>query len=256
MIRSSMKVFFPILLFVLGSCSVSFSQGTSRYRAEHNFDIAASVSPGSFSGALSWSHLHPVALKGKLKLGYGVRLTSFIGANKFYTTAPAKYTSPVQNLGTIFSRTIEENIDTITTATASTNSANIALYIECKLSPRFDIGFNIDAVGFSFGPEKQFNIISSTFDPNQAPVQSGSPTTLNLLLTSDNDIGSLNSEFYLKYNLNERIGIRGGFTFLFSEYRTNNDLSFNNNAIVNDRYRYKAGMIMLAVSLRPFNKGL
>jgi hypothetical protein len=67
---------------------------------------------------------------------------------------------------------------------------------------------------------KQFNIISSTFDPGQDPVQDSRPTQWNLLLTSDNDYGSLNSEFYAQYFIHKAIALKLGFTFLFSEYKT------------------------------------
>lgn len=216
-------------------------------------DLATSAASGKFSAALSFSRHHSIALKNKLQVGYGLRFTSFIGANQYYTTAPAKYTSPVQNLGTIFSKTITENIDTITTATTAVHALNLAMHLQFAFNPRIDFGFNIDVVGLSFGSQKQFNIISSSFDGNQTPVQAAAPTTFNLLLTSDNDIGSLNSEFFVRYWLSERVGLRIGYTFLFSEYTTNNPLSFNSGEIVNDRYRLKASMLLLAISFKPFN---
>jgi hypothetical protein len=239
------------------SIRLAYSQDIQEksYRYQNYFDLAASAASGEFSTALAWSHLHGIGKKKqKLKVGYGVRFTSFIAANKFYTTAPSKFTSDIQNPFTIFSPTIEANIDTITTATASTHSLNLALYFQYDITPRFDVGFNIDVIGFSFGARKNFNILSSSYDPNQAPVQSGSPTNFNLLLTSDNDIGSLNSEFYLRYWITKKVGVRAGFTFLFSEYRTDQNLSFDNGRIINDRYRNKAGMALLAVSYRPFTK--
>jgi hypothetical protein len=227
-------------------------KGVSGYKFGNYFDLATSASNDQFSEALAWSHLHGIGKKGKIQIGYGVRFTNFVAANKYYTTAPAKFTSTTQNIGTIFSETIIENIDTITTATSITNSINLAIYLQYQISQKFDVGFNIDAIGFSFGPQKDFNIISSSFDPNQSPVQRGSPTRFNLLLTSDNDIGSLNSEFYLRYWLTRKIGIRTGYTFLFSEYRTEKNLSFDSGRIVNDRYRYKAGMALLAVTFKPW----
>jgi hypothetical protein len=252
---TSMKLILFSFAFILLSVVSGFPQEKKRlsHGNYHSFDLALSTSTGKFSAALSWSYLHGAALKQKLKVGYGLRFTSFVAANKYYTTAPSKYTSPIQNLGTIFSENIEENIDTITVATASTNSVNLAFYIEYAISSRLYLGFNIDVVGFSFGPKKQFNIISSSFDQGQDPVQTGSPTRFNLLLTSDNDIGSLNSEFYFKYQISKKIGLRIGYTFLFSEYQTDKNLSFNNSQILNDRYRNKASMILLAVNLKPFH---
>ena len=223
--------------------------------ANNYIDLGVSMANQQFAGTLSAFHLHGLGRKKqRLNIGYGVRFTSFVAANKYYTTAPAKFTSTVQNLGTIFSETIQENIDTITTATAFTNSLNLAFLVEYNIKSKFDLGFNIDIVGFSFGPQKKFNIISSSFDANQEPVQTAAPTKFNLLLTSDNDIGSLNSEFYLRYWLAPKLGVKLGYTFLFSEYRTDQKISFDNGRIVNDRFRFKASMVLLSISFRPFLK--
>jgi hypothetical protein len=243
-----------ILTIIVWTGTRCWAQEKLSYKNHNHFELSASGSSGKFSGALSWAHVNTLTKQiPKLKVGYGLRFTSFTAANKFYVTAPAAYTSAVQNIFTIFSETIAENIDTIATPTANTNSLNVAIYIEYAISKKFDLGFNIDVVGFSFGSEKEFNVLSSSFDANQSPVQKGSPTRHNLLLTSDNDIGSLNSEFFIRYWPKENIGLKLGFTFLFSEYRTSKELSFDNGRIVNDRYRYKAGMPMIGVTYKPFN---
>jgi hypothetical protein len=230
------------------------AQESLPYKHFSHVELSISGASGEFSGALSWAHVNTLTKRiPRLKVGYGIRFTTFVAANKFFVTAPAKYTSPVQNIFTIFSETIEQNIDTITTPTANTNSLNAAIYLEYAIAKRFDVGFNIDVVGFSFGPEKTFNVLSSSYDPNQSPVQTGSPTRLNLLLSSDNDIGSLNSEFFVRYWLKDNIALRLGFTFLFSEYRTSENLSFDNGRIINDRYRYKAGMPLIGLTYKPYN---
>lgn len=244
------------LILILFCAAPLFGFGQSQpYRTNNAFDAAVSGASGQFSGALSWVHMHGIGKgKKKLMLGYGVRLTSFVGANKYYSTAPSKLTSTVQNLGTIFSETIDRNIDTISVATSITNSLNATINIQYTLSSRLDIGFNIDAIGFSFGPKKLYNVISSSFDASQTPIGLASPTRFNLLLTSDNDIGSLNSELFVRYWASRTIGLRFGYTFLFSEYTTDRSLSFDNGRIMNDRYRYKAGMVMLGVTFQPFRQ--
>lgn len=242
-----------VIGFLLIPGFLSAQSATRRYRENHDFDAAVAIGDGSFAGSLGWSHLHGLGKKKqRLKVGYGVRLTSFIAANQFYTTAPAKFTSTTQSLGTIFSETIETNIDTITTATTVTYSINLVLHIQYTLTRKVDIGCNIDAVGFSFGPSKKFNVISNVYDPGQEPIQTASPTRLNLLLTSDNDIGSLNSEFFVRYKINTKLSLRGGYSFIFNEYRTDNSLSFDGARIINDRYRYKAALAFLGVTFKPF----
>jgi len=241
------------IIFLTGGFCYSVAQEHAGHNSGHFFDLAVSTSSGRFSAASSWIRLHSFGKRERLQVGYGLRLTSFVGANQFYTTAPARHTSTRQDITTLFSETIEANIDTLTTATAVTYCLNATFNAQYRVARRWEIGLNIDVAGVSFGPRRKFNIISSSFDAGQEPVQYGAPTRFNLLLTSDNDIGSLNSEFFARYWITAKVGIRGGYTFLFSEYRTDRDLSFDNGRIVNDRYRHKAGMALLAVTYKPFN---
>lgn len=242
------------VIFFSSTYFTSAAQGVPHYRDNIHFDLALSMSSRQFATALSATHLSsPIKKIPKLQFGYGIRFSTFVSANQHYTTAPAKYTSPIQNPGTIFSKTLEENIDTITTATAVTHSFNAAVYIQYRFHRRLCVGFNIDVAGVSFGPEKKFNVISNVYDAGQSPVVTGSPTRFNLLLTSDNDLGSLNSEFYLQLLQTGRINFRTGYTFLFTEYRTTQNLSFDQGRISNDRYRNKAGMFLLSISYRPFS---
>ncbi len=225
------------------------------YRYNNYFDIGGNIGDEQAAGTLSWVHLHGIGhKKQRFKIGYGVRFTSYIGANKFYTTAPSKYTSTSQGPGTLFSDNIPANVDTIAIVSPQVNMLNISINIEYKIWRSFDLGFNIDAVGFSFGGKQKSNVLSSSFDGGQSPVTAAKPTSFNLLLTSDNDIGSLNSEFFIRYWISPKFGVRAGYSFLFTEYRTDNKLSFDNKRIENDRYRLKTSMFLVAVTFKPFNK--
>jgi hypothetical protein len=228
---------------------------TKSYKYNNYFDLAISGKKEQFAIAASWSHLHGIG-KGKkrFKIGYGTRFTSYFGTNRYYTTAPAEYINPVQNLETIATEPIDENIDTIAIASPQVNLFNLTINLQYTIKKRLDIGFNIDAIGFSFGSQKKAYVISSSYDSGQKSEVYASPTAFNLLLTSNNDLGSLNSEFYLRYWVTPKLAIKGGFTFLFTEYTTDTELSFNNGTIVNDRYRFKSGLAMMAISWRPFVK--
>lgn len=76
-------------------------------------------------------------------------------------------------------------------------------------------------------------------------LQSGRPTTLNLLLVGDNDIGSLNSNFSLRYLVHEKWQVQAGYQFLFTEFTTKAVLANDN-----DRFRRKSGLLMLGVQYR------
>ena len=77
---------------------------------------------------------------------------------------------------------------------------------------------------------------------------SSNPETYNFLLVSDSDIGSLNSEVYARYWVTEKIGIRAGLSFQFVELTTDKKVEINGR--LNDTWRYKAVMPMVAISYK------
>jgi hypothetical protein len=79
-------------------------------------------------------------------------------------------------------------------------------------------------------------------------MESAKPTSLNLLLVSDNDKGSLNSELFARYLIGEKWGIKGGVQFLFSEYTTDTELQQFPEP--NDRFRNKSLMFSAGVSYK------
>ncbi len=244
-----------LLISILFYFQASAQDSIRAYEYKKYVDLAISGKSKQLSIAGSWVQMFGFGKqKQQFKIGYGVRFTSYFGANRYYTTAPAEYINPVQTIETIATEPIEANIDTIAIQSLQVNALNLSINLQYTIKNRLDIGFNIDAIGFSFGRKQQTTVISSSFDPGQSPVEGASPTSFNLLLTSNNDLGSLNSELFARYWLSPRFAIRGGFTFLFTEYTTDEELSFNNGAIVNDRYRFKSGLMMVAVTWRPFKK--
>ena len=90
-------IIFNIVLFLSHGFSI-FAQETEpqeEKKAMSFADIALSGRGGDggstiFSGALSWYRLHPIALKKRFAIGYGIRYTGAVGQNGDYVTAPAK----------------------------------------------------------------------------------------------------------------------------------------------------------------------
>ena len=186
------------------------------------------------SAAVSWVKLHAVTKKKTFKIGYGLRLNSQFGTDLYYITAPAKLTIEPKNIDTFFVKSPQNN------------AFNLSINLQYTLKEKIDFGFNIDALGAAFGKN-----ISGKYISNQSALtgteHSASPTKFNLLLVGDNDIGMLNSEFYLRYWFTNKLAIRGGASFLFTEYTTSSKLRLDN-----DRWRYKAMQGMLAISFSPF----
>ena len=74
---------------------------------------------------------------------------------------------------------------------------------------------------------------------------SAHPTPFNVLLISDNDRGTLNSELYANYFLNEKWGLKLAGQFLFTEYTTQYEIQQYPEA--NDRFRNKSLLLAIGV---------
>jgi len=229
-------------LFLLACCLplISFSQD-----AERGSNLAdLTVSAGSYRGSLSLSYLRNWRLGKKHKFGIGIggRATSFLGANLNYITAPAEITSGSSSPLIFFREDIEENLDTLLIKSPQVNMINVMISFDYRLSEKFLLGFNIDLIGFSFGPTTSGNFMTGNTGKNTE----ATPTPFNILLISDNDQGSLNSEFYARLVLTPRWSIKAGTQFLFTEYTTNEKVQ--TVPADNDRFRNKALMFTVGIT--------
>lgn len=228
-----------LILFGLLPSLVCFAQ---QVRTVDQLD--GTFSFAKYQGALSvqYSHLWKIGKPGKLAIGLGARITSYLGANQYYITAPAKITSGSTGPFVIFKENIDENIDTLLVKSPQVTMINVSINIEYQISSRFVAGFNIDAIGFSFGADQNANYINGFTGKNT----SAKPTRFNALLISDNDYGSLNSELFVKFKLNGRWSVRTGAQFLFTEYTTETEVQQYPEP--NDRFRRKSLLFGLGVN--------
>ena len=210
-------------------------------------DLSLATKGSLTTAALSINRLHGLGHSHRFRIGYGLRLTSAFGNTTDYRTAPADLVKGKGKGSVIglFSKDLEETFDTLRLPKTLAQSVNISLNLEYALSHRLDLGFNIDLIGFTFGPDQ-----SGTFIAN-SPVRSSlsgtsqeaSLTAFNILLGDKSDRGSLNSEGYVRYRFNPHLGVRGGLSFQFNEYTTSRKLTFDN-----DRFRSSNTCALLAVS--------
>ncbi len=198
--------------------------------------------------AISYVHSWKFGAKQKLGLGIGGRFTSYLAANQYYVTAPAQLTSGSTGPLIIFKDNITANMDTFLIKSPQVNSINLSINIDYQLSKKITAGFNIDAIGFSFGGSRNGNYINGA----SGKMVSATPTTFNILLISDNDRGSLNSEFYGKYFLNDQWAVKLGAQFLFTEYTTQTQVQQFPQA--NDRFRNKSLLLCAGVSYKLSKK--
>ena len=243
----NIAIILSLLLSIVLHASAQDKTGKGYFRKNNYFDAAVSCGNSQGSASLAWNHFHLIGKRGKFRFGYGARFTAYAGHGKEYITAPAKITSRQTGPQVLFSETYEESLDTVTFSSPQVNMLNLTINMEYNVYKNFDIGFNIDAAGFSFGDSRDGSLRSSNRPQSLTATQSAKPTPYNLLLVSDNDIGSLNSELFARYWFNPKWGVKAGTSFLFTEYKTQNKLLLDN-----DRFRNKALMLMVGITYCPF----
>jgi hypothetical protein len=239
------------LWLMLLSSALYAQKDFAAYQSGKHLELTLSARDGQFATALSGAKLYGFGAKKRFKAGFGLRFTSYFGKDQDFVTAPARLTSGKTGPTVLFTEDIPANFDTLFLSRSQINFLNASIFLQYSILPRLDVGFNIDAIGFSFGREQTGTFMALQSDESSLhnTRQSAKPTSFNLLLSSDNDIGSLNSEFFLRYWVKPSWGIKAGYTFLFAEYTTNRELTYNN-----DRFRNKAGMFMLGLTYSPFKK--
>jgi len=226
-----------ILGFLLHVGAVAASAQSFRFLEA---DAAVAQQQGSVS--FLYKADYGVGQKQKFRIGWGIRFTSYLAKNRYYITAPATLTSGNTGPLVIFKPNIAANIDTLLLPTAQVNALNAVISLAYQWSERWAVAFNIDAAGFSFGNRPTGNYINGY----QGARVSASPTRWNALLISDNDYGSLNSQFVAYHQIKPNWWLKGGAQFLFTEYTTATRIQQQPDA--NDRFRYKALMLVVGIS--------
>jgi hypothetical protein len=219
-----------LLTIALFYLSINAFAQTDYLAKTTNADVAISFGNG-FSTAFSYNKLWGLGASKRFKIGSGARLTSFFGSKLDFITAPANLTSK------------PEMIDTVNFASVQSNALNLNIQLQYNFN-KLDIGFNIDAIGASFGSNQSGKVAASTSTLNKS-TQAAKLTSFNVLLVGDNDRGTLNSELYARYWFSEKIGLRAGGSFQFIEYTTDKVVAFDNQ-----RFRLKTLQPFVALSVR------
>jgi len=207
-----------LLVLIAVSVQIGFSQNKAKSNINRFADFTAAVGSGRGTAAFSYVHNWKLGKKQKWEAGFGARLTSYFGSKQEHTTAPAKLARGTSvPFAVVFASQKSENWDTLTVQRPWSNALNLSVNFGYNFSDQWSAGFNIDLIGFTLG-RKTAAILTSNGITTTEPA--AKPAAFNLLLTGDLDHGSLNSEFFIKYQLNSRWGIRAVYQFYFSEYKT------------------------------------
>lgn len=229
------------LLFSLSLfCSLIQAQ-TKGNKTAQLLDLSGSIGSGQGSVAASYVYNWNFGAKQRFSIGAGARFTSYFGSNQYFITAPAKLTSGSTGPGVLFKENIQANLDSLLVASPSMNALNLSINLGYQITEKLAAGFNIDAIGFSFGGEKAAKYVNGTTVANTT----AKPTGFNALLISDNDLGTLNSELFATYAFNKKWSVKLGYQFLFTEYTTATNVQQLPES--NDRFRNKVSAFALGV---------
>ena len=235
------------IFFVVTLCFVTVTNAQKKNLHKNQFvDLAGTIGKSQGTVAASYVHNWKIGKRKKWEAGLGFRWTTYFGTKTDFITAPAKLARTNTTPFLIFfagQRT--DYHDTLTVQRPLTHSANISINLGYNFTNKWYAGFNIDLIGFTFGRESSAILTSNGFTKIE-PV--AKPAAFNVLLTGDHDRGSLNSEFFVKYRITPKWGIRAIYQFVFVEYETKNIQQVAPDGTVNDRFRNKANTFGLGVS--------
>jgi hypothetical protein len=229
----------------LSCCLLGINNLEAQTVSHSQVGLTTMISGNIVAPALSYTNYWSLkkAKQTKLQIGIGGRYTqAFGGAGKRYITAPAKLTTGKTGPLVFFSNQITINADTFGLSKTSIGSLNAVLAFNYKINSKINVEFNIDLLGISLGGKQNAYLRNQAGKDSTLITATAKPTVLNALLTSDNDLGSLNSELVGAYSLNKKFSAKVGLGFLFSEYTFTNPTYINTSGVVvnNDRFRNKS----------------
>jgi hypothetical protein len=232
---------FATILFV----SVNAQTKSKSILKNWDYSFTTMTKQGLFAPALGVTQYFSMSGKKqtKFQLGFGVRFTQISAGwcNRFIT-APAKLTTGKSGPGVFFANQITTNADTFGLDNSSVTAVNAMIALNYRINSKFNVEFNIDLAGLSFGGKQNAYLRNQAGVDDTMVTAIATPTTLNAMLTSDNDLGSLNSELVGTYKLNKNWKVKAGLGFLFTEYTFTTPTYKNTSGatITNDRFRNKS----------------
>ncbi len=231
-----MKKFYLIslIVFISYGSAFAFTDGDSTkkcvraWKENHYMDVSMALGENVLLNSIQWDKLFPIALKKRIKLGFGARMNVMNYWNKDFFTAPAQKVDVA-------------GFDTLRMQHQTAYFLNLQFLAEVSLLKWWDIGMNIDLVGVSWGPSTS-SLYYSYATGDSASAQNASPENLNLMLFGKNDFGNLNSQFYFRFWPSSNVSIKAGMSLATLTNLSENPLNNGNS-------RFHAGSYMGFLSL-------
>lgn len=239
-------------MLVWAACAPLVAFGQSQSPDRKILSLSSTLGERQASFAAAYTYKWYFGSQKRFSLGTGARLTSMFGKKVDYVTAgPARLTRGTDiPFAVVVSSQNEANQDTLVIQRPFVTALNVLFDIGYRFNNKWSAGGNIDLIGATVGRTTSGintadiggGILQSTTDPKTKP------TAFNLLLTGDNDLGTLNSEFFVGYRVSKKWELRAVYQFLFTEYRTSDFKQIALDGTEIQRFRNKANNFGLAVA--------
>lgn len=217
-------------LFILLVASSFSLHAQQKSKTEQIVDFTFGFGSSQTTLATGYSNNWNLGKKQRFFIGAGIRLSGAFSEGKIFTSAPASLAKD------------KANVDSLYGGKSSIYALNAMINLGYHITPKLDLGFNIDVFGFSFGPSR-IKLFSGN---GTLDVTTAEPTSMNVLLVGNNDRGTLNSEFYLRYKINHKVGIKVAMQHFFTELTTINKVQ--TVPIQNDRFRNITDLFSVGVA--------
>lgn len=189
-----------IVTLLIAPFFYSFGQTDSTKKKYGRIDLSIGLNRQGYNPAISFAGITNLDADNRFFIGGGLRLN-----NRFFRGSNFKLRDKEQN-------TYPENFLT----SGYIGSLNVFGAVEFRLFEKFGIGANIDVVGVSFGGvDNPSGQVIFSLRPNAKLEVSG----FNLLLGPKDDMGSLNSEFYVFLIDSKFLDIRIGWSHYFNQLK-------------------------------------
>lgn len=237
-----MKKSFLILCICLFVASISEGQNMRKQIKKRTAEAGLCGSLGYYGNphwgiGLNMQYLHGVGRKKqRLSIGCGLRGFVFFSKNREYSTS-----SPVlaaRNRG---------GADTMFMEKVQTNTVNAYIAIKIHIKKGVDLHFNTDIGGVNFGDSKDG--FFKSYETSPAPPYKKYKTepyafNVNLL---NGSYGSIMSEAYGSFRLNEQFVWRLGINYYRNEYKLDTNIPMNGRRFYQNHWMAMTG---IAVNLR------
>lgn len=228
-----MKPFITVftLISIFYIPQITFAQNA--YLQEVNSDVAIGFDSKNFVTNLTINRIHKLPVYKdliKVGLGYGLRYTGNFAQD-------ATLDASVRDLPVDASLMLSD---------IQTHALNLNINFQISVW-KFDLGGNIDALGFSFGARQKGTITTNSSDISGVAVK---PTAFNILQGFPQDEGNLQSErLYIRYWINKKMAVRLAMAHTFAEYKLEDtDSSFS------ERYRHVTSPMMFGFTYKFWKK--